>query len=632
MNRKRKTKRVTADTPVETVDASEEELADLCTRATQNNLSEADVKLLSKVISAYLFLLRLVRARGSTINRLRRLFGLKSSERFADVLGNLTPSTKDTKGDSGDGNASGGAGAGSSSPPVEPSSESESGSCGENSKASSETTAASDKTKPNKKGNGRNGADAYRGARQCWVNHETLSPGDTCPECGKGKLYQLKKPKVIVRVVGQPPIDAEVTRLARLRCASCQAVFVASPPDGIDPNGNKYDATATAMIVLIHYPYGMPFYRLQRMQGHLQLPLPDATQWDLVDQAAQPIQPVWEQLILEAAQGSIFHNDDTTSRILEFMGKRRDKLCAKNELNRPDRTGIFTTGIISRTKGREIVLFFSGRKHAGENLNDLLTQRATNLQVPLQMCDALSHNRPKDCETLLALCICHARRGVVDQVENYPTECLHLLTEFGKVFKNDKICRTKRISDEERLVFHQTHSQPVMEGIKLWIENLQQGNTIEPNSDFGKNLVYIIKHWQGLTTFLRVSGAPLSNNAVERLLKRMVRYRKNSLFFKTQNGADTADLYMSLIATAEFANENPFHYLVALIEYADLLAASPGDWLPWSYRKTLVRLGLRLPIRDSNPVEFGTGPPVPLSPVPNLAQPADFDSLCQPHH
>ena len=148
---------------------------------------------------------------------------------------------------------------------------------------------------------------------------------------------------------------------------------------------DKYDATATAMIAQLKYGTGVPFTRLERMQGQMGIPLPAATQWELLEQGSGSIaKPAFEQLIWQAAQGEVLHNDDTGMRILRLAREPSDK-----------RTGIFTSGIVSLWRNHKIALFFTGRQHAGENLADLLKHRAEQISSPIQMCDALSRNTPK---------------------------------------------------------------------------------------------------------------------------------------------------------------------------------------------------------------------------------------------
>ena len=124
----------------------------------------------------------------------------------------------------------------------------------------------------------------------------------------------------------------------------------------------------------------------------------------------------------------------------------------------------------------------------------------------------------------------------------------------------------------------------------MWLQAQFDERRVEPNSTLGSAIKYMQNHWHKLTLFLRVAGAPLDNNVCERALKRAILHRKNSLFFKTKNGAKVGDLYLSLIHTAELSGANPFDYLVALQRHAAHVKAAPGEWMPWNFSKALARL------------------------------------------
>jgi hypothetical protein len=333
------------------------------------------------------------------------------------------------------------------------------------------------------------------------------------------------------------------------------------------------------MMALLKYGTGVPFKRLERLQGQLGLPLPATTQWDLMEAAAKPIRPALEELIRQAAQGSVMHNDDTSMRILRLTREPGDK-----------RTGTFTSGIVSIAGAWTIALFFTGRKHAGENLAEVLKQRARELPAPIQMCDALSRNTPKGVETLLANCLAHGRRQVVEVVDNFPEECRYVLQTLGGVYHYDALAREQELSLEDRLRFHQEHSGPLMKGLHEWMEAQLAEHKTEPNSGLGKAISYLLNHWPKLTLFLRQSGAPIDNNIVERALKKAILNRKNALFYKTLNGAGVGDLFLSLIHTCELNGANPFDYLTELQRHAEELKRSPSEWMPWNYRESLARL------------------------------------------
>ena len=164
------------------------------------------------------------------------------------------------------------------------------------------------KDKQKAKGHGRNGAEAYVGAEKIRVPHASLKPGDPCPSCKKGTVYESVEPGRLVRVRGQAPLGATVYELQKLRCHLCGEIFTAQAPPGVGPD--KYDAASASMIALLKYGSGLPFNRLERLQGSLGLPLPAATQWDIVKHSAGRIEPALEELIRQAAQGQVVHNDD----------------------------------------------------------------------------------------------------------------------------------------------------------------------------------------------------------------------------------------------------------------------------------------------------------------------------------
>jgi len=230
-------------------------------------------------------------------------------------------------------------------------------------------------------------------------------------------------------------------------------------------------------------------------------------------------------------------------------------------------------------------LFFTGRRHAGENLEAVLRRRAGRSPPPIQMCDALSRNLPGDLKTIVANCLAHGRRKVTDVVENFPSECEHILRSLGEVYRNDAITLRKKLTDAKRLRFHEERSGPVLKKLHAWMEAQLAEKKVEPNSGLGEAIGYFLKHWEKLTLFLRRPGAPLDNNICERALKKAILHRKNSLFYKTDKGAHVGDVYMTLIHTCELNKADPFDYLTEVQRHADEARACPEKWLPWTYRR-----------------------------------------------
>lgn len=159
----------------------------------------------------------------------------------------------------------------------------------------------------------------------------------------------------------------------------------------------------------------MPFYRLEKLEPALGVPLPASTQWEIIEDQAELIQAARDELIRQAAQGEVLHNDDTGMRVLRMAREPSD-----------DRTGVFTSGIVSTQPGRRIALYFTGRQHAGENLRDMLPHRTADLARPRQMCAALSRNTPQltdGARILLVNCLAQGRRQFVEVAANFPEPC-----------------------------------------------------------------------------------------------------------------------------------------------------------------------------------------------------------------
>ena len=151
-----------------------------------------------------------------------------------------------------------------------------------------------------------------------------------------------------------------------------------------------------------------------------------------------------------------------------------------------------------------------------------------------------------------------------------------MLESLAVVYRNDAMARERKLSPAARLHFHQAESGPVMEELHVWLVRQFDERLVEPNSALGEAISYLLKHWEKLTLFLRVPGAPLDNNICEQALKKAILHRKNALFYKTCHGAHVGDLFMSLIHTCELCGANPFDYLTELERHADELAAQPA--------------------------------------------------------
>ena len=436
-------------------------------------------------------------------------------------------------------------------------------------------------------GHGRNGAAAYKGAQRVKVPLEGFHSGDPCPtpDCN-GKVYPLAEPATLIRMKGVAPFQATIYELERWRCSDgCEKVFTAPAPAGA--GAAKYDASVAALIGEFRYGTGLPHNRIESLQQIFGIPLPVSTQWELVLWAAGLLQPAHAELIRQAAQGELLHNDDTPMRVLKKVARE----------GKEGRKAVQTTALLSHRGTHRIALFLTGMRHAGENLEAILKLRAEELARPIQMCDGLAANLVGEdgkVDTLLSNCLAHARRKFVEVEGKFPAEVRILLRFLRVVYRLDARTKIRGMGPEARLAYHQARSGPIMAKLKGWLQGLVDGKRVEPNSGLGDAIAYLQKRWTEMTLFLREPGAVLDNTACERVVKRAIMHRKNSLFYRTQQGAGVGDLFMSLIHTAELNGVPSFPYLLAMLRNPEGVKANPGAWMPWNYQQQ----GESLPLPD----------------------------------
>lgn len=529
------------------------EIEALISRLKHGSLNNQDTLLVERLLRLLLTLIRVVEQKNASISRLKRmLFGPGSDKRPARSIASAAPPTKD-----------------------EP-------------QASDEASAALAPDAPQsliedhapRRGHGRQGAAAYTGARCVVCADPELAPGDDCParQC-RGHLYDTREPSLFIRLEGCPLITATRFEQQVLRCSACAERFTAPLPEGVP--SQKYDQTADVAIALYKYGAGMPFYRQARLQAMVGVPLPESVQYARCAFVAECVRPVYEEMVREAARADVLHTDDTRVVILDLLKEN-------NGLPAAARRAVQTSGIVARCGERYLALYVSGRRHAGENIAELLEKRAPELAPPIQMADALAANWTGEFRRVVAKCLAHARRQFVELEEAFPVQCARVLDALAEVYRHD--AQTKQLTDDARLLYHQRESREVMEQLREWIAEQFSQRLVEPNSSLGKALAYMVKHWEGLTKFLVVAGAPLDNNTCERALKLAVLHRKNALFYKTEVGAHVGDLLMSIIKTCALNDINVWEYLLWVVRNERAVGRNPTRWLPWNYTPDEVRV------------------------------------------
>lgn len=336
---------------------------------------------------------------------------------------------------------------------------------------------------------------------------------------------------------------------------------------------------------------GLPWYRLEGFQALVGVPVADATQWDQAELVGDCSHPIFKCLETLAAQGEVIFQDDTPQRILTLMEENDDaraRAQAQGKAKAEARTGMQTTALLVQVGPHRICLYYTGRRHAGENLAALLSKREPARDKPLVMSDALSRNNAAEDTLIRCHCLAHGRRKFSDLAEDFPAESAVVVNALSAVFDHEEYAQGEQMTAQERLAYHQDKSGPILTELQRWLEQQTVERVVEPNSSLGKAIAYLVDHWATLTRFLTVPGAPLDNNVAERALKLAIRQRKNSLFYATEHSAYIASILTSVIATCIQAGVNALDYLVAVQEHRQEVFAHPSAWLPWNYSRAAV--------------------------------------------
>jgi transposase len=251
----------------EIIELTSEELDSLFKRLGDSNLSDHDKRLFKGVMQTYIWMKHKYETGKLGLHKLATiLFGKKSEKRHKPEK----DKDEESADESPEGKDQGKEGADSPNSPSSP------------------LPQGKEASRQKPKGHGRFGADAYTDAETVTVEHPTLKPGDPCPESCGGKLYSIE-PGIVVRVTGQDIAKATRYHIQKLRCNTCG--LVVKPVLPAETGDRKYSCRFKSILAVQKYFMGVPFFRQEGFQKLLAFPLPDSTQWDLIEQVADSVHP-----------------------------------------------------------------------------------------------------------------------------------------------------------------------------------------------------------------------------------------------------------------------------------------------------------------------------------------------------
>jgi hypothetical protein len=474
--------------------------------------------------------------------------------------------------------------------------------------------AADERDREKPKGHGRNGTGAYKKAKHFFYTLAVGVIGAVCAVCGFGKMYRYRE-KIIIRIFGQPLFGAELHHYEQARCRECHHVVRATGPawvhEGIGSDYIRYDCSACAMLMVMHYFAGAPFKRLESLHEGWGVPMPDANQWDLANATDHLLLPLYKALEQHAIQKATnFRVDDTGSMVIAIQKQIDADIAARQRLGESTknvRTGINATGLYWETPQGPIILFYTGRHHAGEIVDQLLRHRLLWSPKLVKCTDGASKNfdHQHGDKLIESTCNAHALLKFRDLKDKHAAEYAEAGIVYKQVFDNDDMTEALGLTPVDRMLYHRQHSRPLMEELKKKCEDKLKSKRVEPNSPLWEPLTFFVNQWERLTRFCEVPGVPLDTNLVEQALIMAVRYLAGSFNYHTEDGAVVGDHAMSLIATARANDVEPVAYLTECLRCHEDLAKRPDSYLPWVYRERMKEGDSPLPVLSDEPERGG---------------------------
>jgi transposase len=456
------------------------------------------------------------------------------------------------------------------------------------------------------------------------VHHKTLKPGDTCPECGKGKLYEVDSMEDDIKVFIKELIKIKRYLRQRLRCNACGWYATAErPPEAGESNGHSGELVA--YVVIMRCNGGMPYNRSGSLNKSLGLSLTKQQVYAICADFAEMFSVVIAAMRKEVANCPVIANDSTTAKIIE-VSKIKESPTYKpgSKKNPSERSSSRTSVVIGFDSELQPVgcIFHTGQMHSGEFMETILDDRDKELAAPVVMADMATtsdtpqFNAAKDEEKpyIRAGCNDHALRKIEQALKAYPQNIV-LVHNYQCIYAHDALIKDRNLPPADRLKVHRNLNASRMEQIKsdaLAIKNGTGGFIkAEPNSIEGKAVAYFLKYWDCLTGFLNVVGVPLSNCSCEQALKKMIWLRNSSRVFRTLKGAATTDSLQTLIHTAGVIEVNAFEYCLALCQNQDQVKQNPHLWTPRAYKTALKQQNLPSSTQSSDAPcsQPGRGPP-----------------------
>ena len=374
-----------------------------------------------------------------------------------------------------------------------------------------------------------------------------------------------------------PRIYVEKIIRFKYACRTCEGtesegeektVHIAQVEPSIIPRGIATPSLLSCIFIQ-KFEDHLPYYRQEKQFERIGVVISrqDMSNWQ--QKAYQALNPLFELLKETVKGGAVLQMDETP---VQVMG----------EEGRLDTQKSYMWLARGGPPGRTVVWYEYHETRGAKHVKKFLEGYSGYLQTDgYEAYDAAVKDMPA---IIQVGCFAHARRKFFEASKAVKKG--HSAEEgikyIRKLYLLEDELRRANLKDEEFLIQRKARAGPILEAFKAWL--LKRKDEVLPSLLLGKAIAYSLGQWDKMTAYLESSCLTPDNNACENAIRPFVLGRKNWLFCKSPEGAESSCGIYSLIETAKQNGLVPAGYLTTLFEKAPL-AVSPDDWqklLPWN--------------------------------------------------
>ena len=403
-----------------------------------------------------------------------------------------------------------------------------------------------------------------------------------CPGCGHERI---KFAEEVSEQLEYEPASLFVVQHVRFKysCRNCQehVVVADKPPQPIDKG--LPGPGLLAFVTVSKQGDHLPLYRQEEVLGRHGVDLSRSTLCGWLAECAVLLQRLYDLMVARVLRSRVLHTDDTTVPVLDPALPHT-------------RTGRFWLYFGDRNHHYAVYQYTPNHKRDGP------AEFLKNYQGYLQA-DAFGGYdgiyAGSGGKIIEVACWAHARRKFYDAQRSSGAVAHEALARIGQLYAIERelteACAGSwsELRGDERAAqiaaVRGERAKPLLDSFGQWLG--EQRAKALPKSPIGQAIGYALSNWTALCCYIEDGDLAIDNNLAERTLRPQAIGRKNWIFAGSDNGARTAAILYTMIASAKANGVDPYAYLRDLytrlpvlaaegkIAEADLTPLLPDEWL-----------------------------------------------------